>query len=164
LFPIEDDPDVKKAVAGSHPVVKRLTIAHSQGNVKVTIPFESGPRIIRYMAVDNHTKNKTLANFPIMDLPMIHEDALYVLKLILNDEHLKKKEVAFLSGARINDPNTWKNTGFWFVLSSNDSKALENACKSIKDSLYWTKSGTKRNVFTYKKNGDKIVINVYPEV
>ena len=164
LFPIEDDPDIKKAVAGSHAVVKRLTIAHSQGNVKVTLPFESGPRIIRYMAVDNTTKNAALGKFPIMDLPMIQEDALYVLKLILNDEHLKKKEVSFLSGARINDPNTWKNTGFWFVIGSNDITALKNACESIKSTLYWTKSGKKQNVFTYKVNGDKIIINVYPEV
>ena len=164
LYPIEDDPDIKKAVAGSHPVVKRLTIAHSQGNVKVTIPFESGPRIIRYMAVDNHTKNNTLANFPIMDLPMIQEDALYVLKLILNDEHLKKKEVAFLSGARLNDPNTWKNTGFWFVISSDDATALENAVKSIQSAIYWTKNGSRKEVFTYKMSGDKCTINVYPEV
>ena len=163
LYPIEDDPEIKKAVAGSHQTVKRLTIAHNQGNVKVTIPFESGPRIIRYIASDNISKNKALMSFPIMDLPMVQEDSLCILKLILNDQYLKKKEVSFLSGARINDPNTWKNTGFWFVIGSDDITALENAVKSVQSTLYWTKNGSKQNIFTYKKNGDKIIINVYPE-
>ena len=43
----------------------------------------------------------------------------------LNDENLKNKDVTFMSGARINDTRSWKNTGFAFELQCKDGKALE---------------------------------------
>jgi hypothetical protein len=164
LYPIEDDPDIKKAVASTHSVVKRLTIAHSQGNAEVTLPFESGARVIKFFTSDNYTKNTKLQGYPIMDLPMIQQDAMYILKLLLNDENLKDKEVTFLSGARINDPNTWKNTGFWFVLGCNDSTAMKQALDSIKNDTAWYKNEQNVDTFTYKQNGEKFLINIYPEV
>ena len=164
LYPIEDDPDIKKAVAGTHSVVKRLTIAHSQGNAEVTLPFESGARVIKFFTSDNYTKNTKLQGYPIMDLPMVQQDSMYILKLLLNDENLKDKEVTFLSGARINDPNTWKNTGFWFVLGCNDSTAMKKALDSIKDDTAWYKNEENIDTFTYKQNGEKFLINIYPEV
>ena len=164
LYPIEDDPDIKKAVAGTHSVVKRLTIAHSQGNAEVTLPFESGARVIKFFTSDNYTKNTKLQGYPIMDLPMVQQDSMYILKLLLNDENLKDKEVTFLSGARINDPNTWKNTGFWFVLGCNDSTAMKQALDSIKDDTAWYKNEENIDTFTYKQNREKFLINIYPEV
>ena len=114
-----------------------MIIRHSTGNMKVTLPFESGPRIIRYISETNTTSIKELAQYPIMDLPMLQEDALYLLKFILNDSSLKDKTVTFVEGTKVNHQSTWKNTGFWFVLSCDDMEALEDAVKSIKNSVYW---------------------------
>jgi hypothetical protein len=98
-----------------------------------------------------------------MDLPMIKEDALYLLKFILNDNNLKDKEIEFMSGARINDIRTWKNTGYCFELKAKDSEALEKALKAIKKELQWTVNGEKRDFFAYQKTGETFVISVYPE-
>ena len=79
LYPIEDDIDVKKAIAGTHSVVKGFKIAHSTGPITASLPFESGARVIRFIAETNPTS--VLSAYPILDMPMIQEDALYVLKL-----------------------------------------------------------------------------------
>jgi hypothetical protein len=161
LYPIEDDIDVKKAVEGTHEIIGKLIIAHSKGNTTRNIPFESGSRLIRFNVEANPTNG--LSSFPIMDLPMIKEDALYLLKFILNDNNLKDKEIEFMSGARINDIRTWKNTGYCFELKAKDSEALEKALKAIKKELQWTVNGEKRDFFAYQKTGETFVISVYPE-
>jgi hypothetical protein len=161
LFPVEDDIDIKKAIAGTHPVLKKLTIAHSTGALTANIPFESGSRIIRFSAEGNPTSY--LADYPILDMPMIQEDALYVLKFIINDANLQDKTVEFMSGVRVNDIRTWRNTGFVFELHSKDATALENAIKNVKDSTYWTMNGKQCPLFAYQKVEEEFIISVYPE-
>lgn len=156
LYPIEDEIDIKRAVVEkSHPVIKQLTIAHSTGDAKVQIPFESGNRIIK-LFTERSSEDGT-----IYDLPMLQEDAVYILKLILNDQALKNKEVEFLSGTRINDKKTWKNTGFAFILDSNDRKALLNAIENIRKQTSWLNGNKDQAIFEYKEQDKGVLIIVY---
>jgi hypothetical protein len=156
LYPIEDEIDIKRAVVEkSHPVIKKLTIAHSTGDAKVQIPFESGNRIIK-LFTERSSEDGT-----IYDLPMLQEDAVYILKLILNDQALKNKEVEFLSGTRINDKKTWKNTGFAFILDSNDRKALLNAIENIRKQTSWLNGNKDQAIFEYKEQDKGVLIIVY---
>ena len=162
LFPIEDDIDIKKAIAGTHPVVKEFKIAHSVGAITVNIPFESGARVIRFIAETNSTSK--LSAYPILDMPMVQEDALYILKLILNDQSLKGVKLEFTSGVRVNDIRTWKNTGYVFELHTNDSDQLKKALDNVKKNTTWAMNGTEYPMFAYKQDGENFVISVYPEV
>jgi hypothetical protein len=162
LFPIEDDVDIKKAIAGTHPVVKDFKIAHSTGTLTANLPFESGSRIIRFIAENNSTSS--LAGYPILDMPMVQEDALYLLKLILNNQHLSKVKLEFTSGVRVNDIRTWKNTGYAFELHTNDSKALKSALDELREQLTWTMNGVEYPFFAYQQSGETFVISVYPSV
>ena len=158
LYPIEDEIDVKQAtVKKSHPVVKQLYIAHSQGNYKIQVPFESGNRVIKLFA-DNGGGNL------VFDLPMLQEDALMVLKLILNDQALKNEKVSFLSGARINSTKPWRSSGFAFVLGADDKGALENAIKNVREQLTTLAGDQKDNqIFDYNPaDEDGFLIIVYP--
>jgi hypothetical protein len=159
LYPIEDDPDIKKAIAGSHSNLKSFNILHSTGNKKDNLNFESGSRVIRYIVEEN--PNSTYSEFRVLDLPMIHEDAMYVLKFIMNDEHLKNKKLSFLSGARINDSRSWKNTGFAFEIQSDDEEALEKAVKAVKNDTRYNIGDQQVPLFNYKMNGDTCAITVY---
>jgi hypothetical protein len=161
LYPIEDDPDIKKAVEETHENVKKLTIAHATGNMEVYLPFESGSRKIKFNAESN--PNETFSNFPIYDMPMLQEDALYVLKFILNDQNLFQKELEFVSGTRVNDIRTWKNTGFCFELKCKDETALTNAVKAVKEYTMWKMNGQTLPLFTYKISDGVCVIAVYAE-
>ena len=161
LYPVEDDPEIKKAISGNHPVVKSFDLLHSTGNKRDGLAFESGYRVIRYIVEEN--PNSTYADYRILDLPMIQEDAMYVLKFILNDEHLKKKKISFLSGTRVNDARSWKNTGFAFEIQCDDKKALEEAVKAVKKNVYWKIDGKQVPIFNYKMTGDICAITVYAE-
>ena len=161
LYPIEDDIDVKKAIAGTHSVVKEFKIAHSTGPITVSLPFESGSRVIRFIAQANPTS--ALGSYPILDMPMIQEDALYVLKLILNDQNMSNVKLEFTSGVRVNDIRTWKNTGFVFELHCNDQKQLKKALDNIRTTTTWKKNGVEYPLFAYQQSGEDFVISVYPE-
>ena len=161
LYPVEDDPEVKEAILKSHPNKVNFSLAHSKGNKKDNISFESGSRVIRYFVEENPSEQ--LKDYPVLDLPMIQEDAMVVLKYILNDENLKNKDVVFMSGARINDTRSWKNTGFAFELQCKDSKALEKAVKSVKEKTYWLYNGEEQPMFNYQMTDDICVITIYPE-
>ena len=156
LYPIEDDIDIKQAtVKKSHPVVKQLHIAHSVGNAKVQIPFESGNRVIKFIAEQDGEK-------VIYDLPMLQEDALMILKLILNDQALKNKKVSFLSGTRVNDTATWKSTGFAFVIGCDNKGSLETALASVLESTTWLNGDKKQAIFEYKAvEDDNFLVIVY---
>ena len=157
LYPIEDELEIKQAIAGSHPNVKEMVIVHSQGNAKVQMPFESGNRIIKFFT---EAKSDTY----VYDLPMIQEDALTVLKLIMEDQAMKGKQLSFLSGTRINDTKTWRSTGFAFTIDSKSHKALKNAIDNVNKNLAGANSkGTP--VFEYKDNGDQgFLIIVYAPI
>ena len=161
LYPVEDDPEIKEALLKSHSNKVKFSLAHSKGNRKDNLSFESGSRVIRYFIEDN--PSSALADYPIMDLPMIQEDAMVVLKYIINDENLKKKDVVFMSGARINDTRSWKNTGFAFELQCKDGKALEKAAKSVKEKTQWLYKGESLPLFNYQMSEDICVFTVYPE-
>ena len=161
LYPIEDDEDVKLAVAGNHPSGVKMYIAHSKGALKASIPFESGPRIIRFAAEQN--PNSTFANYPILDMPMVQEDAMYVIKFLLNMEQLKNKQLIFLSGTRLNDTKTWKNTGFQFILQCKDKEALQKAVSTLKKETCWTIGGKQCPIFNYQMSDNKCIITVYAE-
>ena len=161
LYPIEDDIDIKKAIAGTHPNIKEFKIAHSTGPITVSLPFESGARVIRFIAETNPTSK--LSGYPILDMPMIQEDALYILKLLLNDQNLSNVKLEFTSGVRVNDIRTWKNTGYVFELHTNDATQLTKALENVKQETSWTMNGVEYPAFAYQKNGRNFVISVYPE-
>ena len=94
---------------------------------------------------------------------MLQEDAIYILKIILNDQALKNKKVQFVSGTRVNDIKTWKSTGFAFVLDSTDRGALKDALDNV---LKQTKSlaGDNNNIYEYQEKDNGILIIVYAPV
>jgi hypothetical protein len=96
-------------------------------------------------------------------MPMIQEDALYVLKLILNDQNMSNVKLEFTSGVRVNDIRTWKNTGFVFELHCNDQKQLKKALDNIRTTTTWKKNGVEYPLFAYQQSGEDFVISVYPE-
>ena len=100
----------------------------------------------------------------VFDLPMLQEDALMVLKLILNDQALKNEKVSFLSGARINSTKPWRSSGFAFVLGADDKGALENAIKNVREQLTTLAGDQKDNqIFDYNPaDEDGFLIIVYP--
>ena len=158
LYPIEDEFDIKQGVAKSHPNIKELYIAHSVGNAKVQMPFESGNRIIKFF-----TETGNEGSY-VYDLPMLQEDAITILKLILNDQALKNETVQFLSGTRVNDTKTWKSTGFAFVIDSKKHKAMKNALDNVME-LTKSASSESKPIFEYKDQGDKgFVVIVYAPV
>ena len=155
LYPIEDDIDIKQAVVkGSHPVVKQLHISHSQGNYKIQMPFESGNRIIKLFA-DNASQNL------VFDLPMLQEDALLILKLILNDQALKNKTVTFLSGARVNSTKAWRSTGFAFVLGCKDLGSLEKALGNIQAQTTFLNGDKEQKIFEFNTCDDGYLVIVH---
>ena len=158
LSPIEDELEIKQAVIeGGHGVVKQLFISHAEGNAKLQMPFESGNRIIKFWTEQN-------GGGPyIYDLPMLQQDAVMILKLILNDQALKNKTVTFLSGTRVNDTKAWKSTGFSFVLNCNDTSALEDAIKNVaKQTTELNKEG--KEIFEYKNGDEGIIIIVRADI
>jgi SOS response regulatory protein OraA/RecX len=155
LYPIEDEPEIKQALVDtSHPVVDKLYIAHSQGNAKVQMPFESGNRIIKFFTEQS-------GDSYVYDLQMLKEDALIILKLILNHEALTKKQVSFLSGTRVNDVNTWKSTGFSFIIDSNDKGALGTAIEGVLKDTMFLNNKKNQAIFEYKKVDTGYLIIVY---
>ena len=155
LYPIEDEPEIKQALVDkSHPVIDKLYIAHSQGNAKVQMPFESGNRIIKFFTEQS-------GDSYVYDLPMLQEDALIILKLILNHEALTKKQVSFLSGTRVNDINTWKSTGFSFIIDSNDKGALGTAIEGVLKDTMFLNNKKNQAIFEYKKVDTGYLIIVY---
>lgn len=151
LVPIEDDAEIKKAVNGNHKNIKLLEIAHSKSDKKVQIDFEEGSKTILYTQGPGST---------VFDMPLLQEDALFVLKDIISHTYLQRKVVHFTSGVRINSTKTWQNTGFRFVLKSDDHGSLLKAVKASKDSTMIMN----QYLFNYDDSGDAISICVYPPI
>ena len=149
LYPIEDDPEIKKAVNGNHSNIKKLNIVHSKSDKFIQIHFESGIRNIRYTQGPGSK---------VYDMPMLQEDALFVLKRIIDNVNLKDKEVTFKSGVRVNSSKTWQNTGFRFLISSNSPDGLLNAVKAEKEATKFVN----QLMFNYQDTGSGISICVYP--
>lgn len=153
LLPVEDDPDIKLAIVGSHPVIKKFNFAHSSSYLTFNLKMENENTIIRYMAEGTDPT--------IFDLPMVQEDALLLIKLIINADNLKGKTVTFMSGTRVNSTSSWKSTGFWFSLSCDDMTALEAASEELKKESSWTKS---KSTFAYKRSQNSIQYTVYAPI
>ena len=96
-------------------------------------------------------------------MPMVQEDAMYVIKFLLNMEQLKNKQLIFLSGTRLNDTKTWKNTGFQFILQCKDKEALQKAVSTLKKETCWTIGGKQCPIFNYQMSDNKCIITVYAE-
>lgn len=145
LYYINRDDDIWKAIADN-----RFVISHAKKYTNlVTIPFESGTE-----------KVPVYVNNGVIDTPLVQEDVLFILKNLVNDKNLKNGTIHFKSGARFNDKATWKNTGFSFILEYKGSdKKLDTALKEIQDD-YIGKENMK--LFSYKKDGSKFMISVYP--
>ena len=151
LFPIEDDPDIKLALnTNVHPVIKKFNFAHSTSPLTFNLKMENEDTIIRYIAEGNDPT--------IFDLPMVREDAMLLIKLIINSDNLKGKEVTFMSGTRVNSTSSWKSTGFWFSLSCDDMTALESVSAELKKQSSWTKS---KSTFAYRRSQNSIQYTVY---
>lgn len=149
LYPIEDDPEIKKAVNKNHGNIKKLTIVHSKSNKAIQIHFESGVRDIKYTQGPGST---------VYDMPLLREDALFILKRIINNKELNGKNVVFKSGVRVNSSKTWQNTGFRFLLSSSSPDALLKAVKSEKAKTKFVN----QLMFNYQDTGNGVSICVYP--
>ena len=121
------------------------------------MPFESGNRIIKFFTEQGND------NSYVFDLPLLQEDALVILKYILNDQALKNKEVQFLSGTRVNDKRTWKSTGFAFVLDCTDRTALKDAIQNVMNTTA-SLTENKTPIFEFKENDKGILIIVYAEI
>ena len=155
LHPVEDDPDIKLAlVSGQHPIIKKFDLAHMKSPLTFNLKMENENTEIRYIADGN---GKTT----IFDLPMVQEDAMMLIKLIINSENLKGKTVTFMSGTRVNSTSSWKSTGFWFSLSSDDMTALEAASAQLKKDSSWTKA---KSTFAYRATGKTIQYTVYAPI
>ena len=157
LTPIEDDDEIKLAKSGGHPIIKDFVIAHSSSPVnELGIKFEGGDRAIKYI-VDGD----------VYDLPMIQTDALYVLKIIMQETALQGAILTFTSGTRVNDSRSWKSTGFAFVLDCDDKSSLLTAVKNARaktdsETLGPNKKKIKRHVFSYQNTDNGIAITIYP--
>ena len=159
LYPVEDDPDIKTAINSNvHPNIKQFTFAHTTAGTHFDLKMESENTRILYMA-ENGKKDRNGNATKIFDLPMVQEDALLLIKLIINEDNLKDKEVSFLSGTRVNDTNSWKSTGFWFSLWCNDMSALEAATKKVRAESSWL--SITDFTFAYKNTGKSIQYTVY---
>ena len=156
LIPLEDDPDIKLALTSDvHPVIKQFIFYHSTSPLTFNLKMENEDTIIRYFA-DGKGETK------IFDLPMLQEDAVLLIKLIINSDNLKGKTVTFLSGTRVNSTSSWKSTGFWFSLSCDDMTALEAASAEIKKDSSWVNS--KLSSFAYKRTANSIQYTVYAPI
>ena len=154
LLPVEDDPDIKLAlVSDQHPIIKKFDLAHMKSPLTFNLKMENENTKIRYIAEGNDPT--------IFDLPMVQEDAMMLIKLIINSENLKGKTVTFMSGTRVNSTSSWKSTGFWFSLSSDDMTALEAASSQLKKDSSWTKA---KSTFAYKNTGKTIQYTVYAPI
>ena len=149
LYPIEDDPEIKKAVNGNHSNISKLNIVHSKSDKIIQIHFESGVRNVRYTQGPGSK---------VYDMPLLQEDALFVLKRIIDNVNLKDKEVTFKSGVRVNSSKTWQNTGFRFLISSNSPEALLKAVKAEKEATKFVN----QLMFNYQDTGSGISICIYP--
>ena len=159
LYPVEDDPDIKTALNSNvHPIIKKFSFAHSKSENEIDLLMESENTGIRYIS-ENGKKDRDGKTTTIFDLPMVQEDALLLIKLIINEKNMKGKEVSFLSGTRVNDTSSWKSTGFWFSLSSDDMSALEAASKKLKTESSWL--GVSSYTFDFKNTGKSIQYTIY---
>lgn len=158
LTPIEDDDEIKLAKSGGHSVIKNFKIAHATSALEVGMKFEGGDRVIKYITDD---KGK------VFDLPMIQTDAIYVIKVIMQDEALQGAELTFNSGTRVNDSRSWKSTGFAFVLDCDNKDSLITAIKNARkqtdcETLGPNNKKIKRHVFSYQDTDNGVAITVYP--
>jgi hypothetical protein len=155
LIPIEQDIDINKALSGSHPILKQFRIIHNEKGVAMNIPFESGAKTI--YALSDVKSGK----YSVVDMPLLHEDALCILKFILACDVLKGKKVVFASGVRVNDSRSWKNTGLAFELQCNDMNALSEAVELVKEQTFWLIEGKEAPIFDYKIDGKSCMVTVY---
>ena len=155
LHPVEDDPDIKMAIySDTHPVIKQFKFAHSASNATFDLLMEGGNTEIRYLTITSGKKT-------IFDLPMLQEDALMLIKIIINDETLTNKTITFMSGTQVNSTASWKSTGFAFSLSCDDIGALESVSKALKADSNWTAKESQTKLFDYKVTDDTIQYTVY---
>lgn len=157
LTPIEDDDEIKLAKSGGHSVVKDFKIAHSSSSLEIGMKFEGGDRVIKYISDDEGK---------IFDLPMIQTDAIYVIKVIMQDSALQGATLSFNSGTRVNDSRSWKSTGFAFVLDCDNKNSLLTAIKNARKSTDCETLGPdnkkiKRHVFSYQDTDNGVAITVY---
>ena len=154
LHPLEDEPDIKMAkIEGVHPVIKKFTLLHSTSSLHFNLKMENENTRIQYIAEGQDPA--------IFDLPMLQEDALLLIKLIINSDNLKGKTVTFMSGTRVNSTSSWKSTGFWFSLSCDDMTALEAASAELKKDTGWISD---RPIFGYKRTDSTIQYTVYAPI
>lgn len=166
---VEEDEDIKLAINKKHSIIREFIFSHSANNAqKVSLLRESGNREVRYL-VDNTHPDKNYGGSTdvdykaIFDLPMIHEDAMSVLKIIINSAELKNCKITFASGVRVNDTRSWKSTGFSFSLKSNNFEALKKAVDEAKNNTKWYNSSDSKLCFNYSigTTNEIIAITVY---
>lgn len=155
---VEEDEEIQLAINEKHSTVSSFKVLHSENESgKIDLYKESGNRRVSYIASDVGDGK----DHHIYDLPMIHEDAMAILRLILNNENLKTHDIVFESGVRVNDLNSWKCTGLSFTISCDSGSALKKAVEDTKKSTMWYGTDNKYSTFDYAVKGDRIAITVY---
>lgn len=155
---VEEDEEVQLAMNKAHSTISDFQVLHAQKEIgHVDLYKESGNRRVSYIT----SKVNDGKDHHVYDLPMIHEDAMAVLRLIMNDENMKDHDIVFESGVRVNDLNSWKCTGLSFSISSDSGSALKKAVEATKKSTQWYNSDKEYNSFDYAISGNKVAITVY---
>ena len=146
LYYIHRDDDIWRAI-----IDEKLVVSHAKKyDTLITIPFESGTEKVPVF----YKKN-------IIDAPLLQEDALFVLKSLVNDKSIDGK-IHFKSGARFNDVKyTWKTTGFSFTV---EYKGSNKKFKEALDNLIEETKLADRKLFAYSQSGDLFAITVYAPI
>lgn len=143
LNSLVNDPTLKAAVLNG-----RLIIAHNDKPTgTINIPFESGTEAVS-MKIDKD----------IIDMPLVHEELIWLLNQLLSDESLKNTKIQVTSGVRVNDAKgLWRSTGFSIVVRViGNTGAFQKALDKYIEQTKIVKGGD--GVFSYNKNGDKFNI------
>ena len=156
---VEEDEEIQLALTeGKHSNISKFSVFHEKDpDGTIELYRESGNRRVPYLISDVGDGK----DHHIYDFPMVHEDAMAIIRLIINDSNLKDHEVVFESGVRVNDLNSWKCTGFSFTISSDSGLALKKAIETVKKNTTWYSSEKRYNTFDYAFSTDRAAITVY---
>lgn len=154
---VQQDIEILKAMQKSHDNVKKLSTAYEEYSTTVVISKESGDTKIPYIADSSLKSSGT-----IYDLPLLQDDAIYILKQILNDPALKNSTIELLSCTRVNDTRSWKSTGFAFTIDCDKRDSLVTAIKNVKKETTSYLSNTP--TFVWRQFDSGVDITVYPPV
>ncbi|MGL5507545.1 MAG: hypothetical protein ACRDB0_06560, partial [Paraclostridium sp.] len=151
LVHLKSDQDILKALTTQSNAGVKMSLAHDEGNGQLAIKFENGIQQVKFITSKN-----------IYDLPVLHEEGIYIINKLVNQHELKNEVIHFMSGLRINHEKTWKSTGFSFTLECSNAKKLDKALHNVREETKWAISDNNTQyLFEYKMVNKQAVINAY---